>query len=178
MTLTFTSTSTSYFLAVPGCRPSTRTQIWTQTGIRPELKTGPASDPDFFLESHPDSNPYPDCNADQYCDPEYDPDFNYDYHWCTAVWHFSPVSSDIVTLKTRCKTKQSWSVAYPLIPLAACWLLLIGQLIGSPASIESGDLFACAEQCATAAVAVTDESAPMQLAQCRFPGLAISVLKY
>jgi len=34
--------------------------------------------------------------------------------------------------------------AHPLIPLAACYLLLIGQLIGSPASIESGNLFACA----------------------------------
>jgi len=42
----------------------------------------------------------------------------------------------------------------PGYPPRRRWLLLIGQLIGSPASIESGNLFAGAQQ--RAAVALTD----------------------
>jgi len=43
--------------------------------------------------------------------------------------------------KTRCKAKPDCNP--PVYPLADCSLLLTGQLIGSPASVESGNLFTC-----------------------------------
>ena len=45
-------------------------------------------------------------------------------------------------MQNRCKAKPD--VAHPIIPLAASKLLLNAQLIDSPASIESNNLFACA----------------------------------
>ena len=53
---------------------------------------------------------------------------------------------DTATMRPFAKldTRQSLTVAHPAVPLTACYLLLICYLIGSPASIESCNLFACA----------------------------------
>jgi len=56
------------------------------------------------------------------------------------------------THKTRCNAKPD--VAHTVILLAAYWLLLSSQSIGSHSSIKSSNLFACAQQ--RAAVALTD----------------------